>query len=677
MNTHTLACGLVLATSLCRVPVQAQLIITQQPTNQSVSLGASAKFLVSARSANPPINYQWRFAGTNLVGQIASTLSLANIELTNAGDYDAVMTDGMGSITSRVAHLEVDPTFTKITTGPVVTSGGYGSACAWGDYDGDGFIDLFVCNFEDGINVPRNFLFHNRGDGTFERITSVPQVNGNHSTVGATWGDYDNDGKLDLFVTSIGGDANGQSYNALYHNEGGGHFTTITTGSLVTQKQRSHSGIWADFDNDGWLDIFIANFGNGTTNPALANIIYHNNGDGTFAPISFGAKVPFQGDSFDASAADFNNDGWLDLLVAQGAIYNPQASMLYSNKMDGTFMLVTNSAFSSLPGNSAACAFGDYDNDGFLDVFISNNAPNSDLQNFLYHNNGDGTFTLVTNSIVSLEPGSSAGCTWGDYDNDGWLDLFVARVGRYDSNFNIVALENNCLYHNKGDGTFEKVTSGSLVNEPGYSFGAAWGDYNNDGFLDLFVNNGFVATNANDFLFLSNTNQNNWVNFQLEGRASNRSAIGTKVRLKATIGGKTFWQMREISGGSGHGCQNDLRANFGLGDATNVDLVRIEWPSGIVQTMTNVAAKQFIKVLERQESASATSIGATAISFLAGGDVELATAGDLGLQYVFEGSTNLATWIKLGARTNLTGSAFFTDMKATNYAKRFYRVSVP
>jgi hypothetical protein len=323
--------------------------------------------------------------------------------------------------------------------------------------------------------------------------------------------------------------------------------------------------------------------------------------------------------------------------------------------------------------NSAAVAWGDYDNDGFLDAFISINPQG---KNLLYHNNGDGTFTLVTNSVIGSEIGSSTGCAWGDYDNDGWLDLFVARTGT-DSNFNIVAHENNWLYHNNGDGTFTKVTSGSLVNEIGPSFGAAWGDYDNDGFVDLFVSNGFIISSANNFLYHNNGNSNNWINFRLVGTVSNRSAIGAKVRVKATISGKTFWQMREISGGSGHGSQNDLRANFGLGDATNVDLVRIEWPSGIVQTMTNIASKQFLTVVEGQSPGTNNPPRFTNVARTTAGVTDLSVSGDTGFVYLFEASTNLQNWSWLGTGTNLSGTFQFTDGHATNQLKRFYRVSVP
>jgi hypothetical protein len=649
----------------------AQPIITNQPASQSVSVGARVTFQVAA-SGVAPLHFQWHFNTTEVLNATSRSLVLTNAQLANAGDYLVVVTNSSGSITSQLAHLEVDPAFTKITTGPVVTNGGYGFGCAWGDYDDDGFPDIFVCNWA-RTTTEHDFLYHNRGDGTFDRITTGPLVSANHQATGAAWGDYDNDGKLDLFVTSLTDDGTGLGYNSLFHNEGSGRFTKINTGVLVSEKQRSHSGIWADFNNDGLLDIFIANWSDGTGQPALPNVLYHNNGNGTFTPISFGPKLPSNGDSSDVAAADFNNDGRIDFFVPQGVVTSRQNGLLYLNNQDGSFTLQTNAAPFTNTAYSLACAWGDYNNDGFPDLFVTRI---SEGHNSLYRNNGDGTFTLITNVAPALDQGNSTGCAWADYDNDGWLDLFVANVGGFDPiTFVSTSPGTNYLYHNNGDGTFTKITSGSLVNDAAYSVGAAWADYDNNGFLDLFVSNGWITKSENDFLYRNNGNSNNWITFKLVGTLSNRSAIGAKTRVKATIGGNSFWQMREISGGGGHGSQNDLRAQFGLGDATNVDLVRIEWPSGIVQTMTNVPAKQFLTVVERQVPSTAPQF--THVSRTVGGATDLSITGDTGLRYLFEASTNLVNWSWLGTRTNLSGMFQFTDGQTTSFSKRFYRVSAP
>ncbi|MEO8427402.1 MAG: FG-GAP-like repeat-containing protein [Verrucomicrobiota bacterium] len=649
--------------------------ITKQPTNQSVSLGANVKFRLLA-AGTTPLYYQWRFNEVDLPGKTNTSLVLTNLQLTDAGGYTFVATNIAGSVTSQVARLEVDPTFTKITTGRIVTDSGYSFGCAWGDYNNDGFIDLLVCNVSGDSTSPQHYLYRNNGDGTFTRITNGILVNeGLDGAFGVAWGDYDNDGNLDIFLA--GSNVYPPHPNRLYRNNGNRAFTKITTGLLVTERVFSHAGVWADFDNDGLIDLFVANLTPvGSTVPAQDNYLYRNKGDGTFDRISFGTKSFTNGDSWNAAAADFNNDGWTDLFVPQGGRRSPQNSLLYSNNHEGSFTLQTNSIVFTNKANSVACAWGDYDNDGFLDLFVSNFYGRN---NFLYHNNGDGTFTQVTNDPVTLDGGTSVGCAWGDYDNDGWLDLFVANLGPTDpSTGDSIGPENNFLYHyhNNGDGTFTKITSFSLVNELGYSYGCAWADYDNDGFLDLFACNSGVTLSGTNFLYRNNGGSNNWINVKLVGTVSNRAAIGAKVRVRATICGMAFWQMREISGGSNFGSQNDMRASFGLGDATNLDLVRIEWPSGIVQTMTNVAAKQFLTVVEHQEPGAATT-SFTSVSRSASGAVDSWVTGDTGLLYLLEASTNLVNWNWLGVRSNATGGIQFTDSTGTNYTHRFYRVSVP
>jgi hypothetical protein len=283
--------------------------------------------------------------------------------------------------------------------------------------------------------------------------------------------------------------------------------------------------------------------------------------------------VTATGISAGASWGDYDNDGRLDLIVTRASA----GCLFYHNEGGGAFRQITNQVISA-DTNAAGVSWGDYDNDGFLDLFIAHmQSPNR-----LYRNNGDGTFTLLTNGVIYQMTGPSSGGAWADYDNDGWLDLFVANYR-----------SNSFLFHNNGHGGFTSVTG--VVTELGTGQGAAWGDYDNDGFPDLLVPNVFTY---NNFLYHNNGNSNAWLTLKLEGRISNRAAIGAKVRIKATIQGREAWQFREISGGGSLGSQNDLRAAFGLGDATNADVVRIEWPSGIVQELHNVAPRQFLTVIE-------------------------------------------------------------------------------
>src|SRR5439155_15201986 len=358
-----------------------------------------------------------------------------------------------------------------------------------------------------------------------------------------------------------------QSANYLYRNEGNGVFTKVPFAGAGSTLSWSVS--WADYNLDGWLDLFIANGAN--NNDALLL----NNRDGTFTRISNSPVVTSGGSSIAGSWGDFDDDGFPDLYVAN----NGGVSFLFRNNGDGTFARVNAEPFQSDSGNAIVADWGDYDNDGHLDLAVAPFGPN-----LLYRNNGNGTFTKITSGAMVTDSQQSEICQWADYDNDGFLDLFVANSSS----------QNNALYHNNGDGTFTKVTAGSIVNDGGNSAGGAWGDYDNDGFLDLFVPN-WQGSRPN-FLYRNNGNSNAWLKVRCIGTVSNRDAIGAKVRLKATFRGAERWQLREISGGIGFG--QTPYANFGLGDATNAQVVRIEWPSGLVEELTDIAVRQFISVTE-------------------------------------------------------------------------------
>ncbi len=287
----------------------------------------------------------------------------------------------------------------------------------------------------------------------------------------------------------------------------------------------------------------------------------------------------------------------------------------------------------------------------------------------------DTTFTKITTGSIVTDLNDYWNGSWGDYDNDGYLDMFVTTQAYG------VKLAEKYLYHNNGDGTFTRIMEGSPVNDLGNCPGACWVDYDNDGFLDLFVSNGAFWAQIHgglltNFLYHNNGNSNNWLAMKLVGTVSNRSAIGTKVRVQATIRGKTMWLVRQIFGGDSGSNEQPLDAHFGLGGATNVDLVRIEWPSGIVQTLTNVAARQFLTVVEHQEPGRA-SVNFTSVSRSTDGAVDLSVGGDTGLRYRFEASTNLLNWTWLGVRTNLNGTVVFEDSRATNFSRRFYRAAAP
>src|ERR1044071_8753672 len=314
----------------------------------------------------------------------------------NAGDYEAVVTDGSGSVTSRVAHLDVDPAFTKITAGSIVTDSGNALGCAWGDYDNDGFIDLIVTSAGGSANV----LFHNNRDGSFTKVTNTFITRETRDWRGCAWADYDNDGNLDLFVTST--DAKGfPAENELFRNNGNGTFSKMTAssaGGIVPVAGGSEGCIWADYDNDGFLDMFVARYG--------PDWLFHSNGDGTFTKMTNTVVGILQDDrdSYGAMWGDYDNDGRPDLFVAvkDDSGLN-QTNLLYHNNLNGGFTRTAGGQISAGNEESIACDWADYDNDGYLDLLVVQrgqplNGKYSASLNALYHNNGNGTFTTMTSN---------------------------------------------------------------------------------------------------------------------------------------------------------------------------------------------------------------------------------------------------------------------------------------
>lgn len=545
--------------------------------------------------------------------------------------------------------------FTKITTGAIVNDGGYSSGACWGDYDNDGHDDVFVANWE-GEN---NFLYHNDGDGAFTKITEGSIVTDGGWSRSCTWGDYDNDGFLDLFVSNDGGG------NFLYHNEDGAAFTRVLSGPIASDDGNCYGASWADYDNDGWLDLFVARHTNAD------NLLYHNRGDGTFDKIEEGAVVNDGGYSVSASWGDYNGDRCADLVVANTG---DQANFLYRSNCDGSFTKVTTGPVVTDIGSSSTSNWVDFDNDGDLDLFIGNSGENQD--NVLYRNDGGDTFTAIRTGVIVTD-GDGHNSSWGDYDNDGDLDLFAGLAPLIQR-----------LYQNNGDGTFTRLNNGAVVQDSGAS-GGLWGDYDNDGDLDLFV---AVDRDGNNHLYRNDGSQNHWLHLKLIGAASNqtltgvgsnRSAIGARITAAATIGGRTVQQVQEVSGQTGMYNQNSLDVEFGLGDATVVDTLTVRWPSGVVQTLTDVAVDQSLTI---QEAPAALIVKYDfEDDFLASGTVldrsgnghdaqamgeVAAAAGVSGGQGIsFDGNSYIqAASNPAAGKTNITFSLWFkTDQPGENY----------
>jgi hypothetical protein len=415
--------------------------------------------------------------------------------------------------------------------------------------------------------------------------------------------------------------------------------------------------VWADYDNDGLVDLFIGGYG--------LDRLYHNEGNGLFTSITNILEGAAGEDSYGASWADYNNDGLPDLFVPVFDSTTTLRNHLYTNLGAGAFAEVISGSMTTNTGPAAWCAWGDYDNDGFLDLVVTAD------KNDLYHNNGDGTFTRMTSDVVgslASDVGNATTCAWGDYDNDGYLDLLVVNQGGpFAISYGVTNAFTNFLYHNNGDGSFTRVLSGSLVNEVADPLGCAWGDYDNDGFLDLFIANGTHVA-ENNSLFRNNGNSNAWLKVKLVGTVSNRSAIGAKVRVKAIIGGKTFWQLREINTGSSRN-QNPLEAHFGLGVATRAETVRIEWPSGLVQELHDVAARQFLTIIEPPRLSVRPAKDGPIFSI----------KGGRGMEYRIEGSTDLLTWSLAGTLmiSDASGTAQINDVYQPGSHWRFFRAVSP
>jgi hypothetical protein len=580
------------------------------------SVGTMQRLLVVA-SGTAPLSYQWLKESVLLAGQTNNFLSFPSVQLADLGFYSVIVTNVAGAVTSNPVRLNVDPTFTKITTGALVTDTGSSWGCGWADFDSDGLLDLAVV-LESGIVR----FYHNLGNGSFS--STVETVGG--WLGGLSWGDFDNDGYPDCLVPGW------DSTNVLFRSKGDGTFARVAAGDLIAGLATVYPGGWADYDNDGYLDVFVAGSNAGQK-------LYRNDGDSTFTRITNSSLVKIWTASPQGIAwGDYNNDGRLDVFISIG--FGAGNNLLFRNDGNGQFTQITGAA----PVTAGARywdtpSWADWDNDGDLDLYNDGGDTS-----YFFRNNGDGTFTRIIQGMPQTDACAAA---WGDYDNDGFLDVFLARQGGL-----------NAFYHNNGDGTFTKITTGSPALDSSASITPVWGDDDNDGFLDLFVANS--GAGARNFFYRNNGNTNHWLKVKLVGTVSNRSAIGAKVRVLATIRGQTMWQMREVSIGSGVG-NNELNPHFGLGDATTVETVRIEWPSGAVQELKNVPVGQFLTVTE---PARLETIGA--------GQFRIRSW--KGMAFTVEASPDLTNWSPLGAVTNETGVLTFSDPASATLLQQFYRV---
>lgn len=465
-------------------------------------------------------------------------------------------------------------TFTKITTGPIVNTPGDSRSVNWVDVNGDDYLECMITNGPGGGQ--NNMLYMNTTAGSFVAATGDSIVLDNRPSDGATWADADNDGDEDCFVVNWYG-----VNNMYYLNDGIGNFTKVNAGVHVTDGGYSETAAWGDYDNDGLVDLYVTN-----SLAPLQNCLYNNLGVNGFVKILAGPMVTDLYPSRGVNWTDIDMDGDVDLFVANE---NNKNENIYRNDGGGNFTKLTAGPLLNQGAHTMSGSWGDYDNDGDLDVFLANDLSN----NSLFRNDGNFNFTKITSDTVSKEYGRSFSSSWSDVDNDGDLDLYV-------TNSFGPAVKRTCFFYlNNGNGSFSRVSNNTIVQDSAWTYGCAFGDYDNDGFEDLAVATcRFGGVDAPDLLYHNDGNANKFITIKLQGTVSNRSAIGTKIKVKAVINGTAVWQLREISAQSAYCSQNDMRAHFGLGNATQVDSVKIEWPSGIKQHSTNLNTNQFLTIIE-------------------------------------------------------------------------------
>jgi len=480
---------------------------------------------------------------------------------------------------SGVSHLRSQD-FIKLEQSIVSIDSGASRGVNWIDYDNDNDLDLFITNGKQGGEY--NYLYRN-DNGTFVKIENDPIVTNFLPYDGSSWADYDNDGNIDMCVVTWY-----NRVNQLYKNFGDGTFDLVTTGPVTTLTTYSETCSWGDYDNDGLVDLFITN----SAGSGHRNLLYKNTGGGNFVRIDTGAIFSQTAFSRGVNWVDVNGDRLPDIFVTRE---NNQSEFLYKNNGNGYFTEITNSPLTTSGGESWSGSWGDYDNDGDLDVFVTNTG---NQRNSLFRNDGDFNFTKILNDPLVDEPGYHSVGGWGDYDNDGDLDMYISQSFKGPPFTEKLV---NKLYKNKlmetGSASFEKITSGVLVSDSGYTFGFAWGDYDNDGDLDLAAANTFGENQKNALYRNELNNGNKWINIKCTGTNSNKSGIGAKVKIKATVNGNPVYQMREVSGQEGY-CSQNLLLHFGLGNASVIDSMKVEWPSGADQHFTNVSVNQNITITE-------------------------------------------------------------------------------
>ena len=496
---------------------------------------------------------------------------------------------------SRVGRGESPVRFSEVARDIGIRRYSRGRGSGWSDLDGDGDLDLFAV----GIRDP-HALFRNDGKGGFTEATldaGLLDPNGGWSALLA---DYDNDGDPDIYVTRDGWD--GEAPNSLYRNDRG-VFIDVAASAGVEGSLDSFTAAFADIDNDGDLDLYVAN--GVATQGGSPNQLFRNEGNGTFTEIAAEAGVANHGRSIGCAFGDYDNDGWQDLLVVN--FFGHPA--LYHNEGGERFRDVSRQAGVVLPKEGFVGFFFDYDNDGWQDLFlvgfagemeealrsaVAGRSVNERNRLVLYRNKRDGTFADVTLEAGLARNFGAMAASYGDIDNDGLLDIYLGCGAPAMERF-----EPNRLFRNRGDGTFVDISSSAGVDNLGKGHGVSLADYDADGDLDIFVPTGgaFLGDRQPDSLYRNEGTPHHWLHVKLTGTRSNRDAVGARVTIR--LGDEL--RMQEIACGGGFGSTNSLELEFGLGPSPRVDELEVRWPSGLRQVLKDLAGDQKILITEGEE----------------------------------------------------------------------------
>jgi hypothetical protein len=494
------------------------------------------------------------------------------------------------------------------------------------DYDNDGYLDIFFTN---GARIPSlakdspdfsNRLYHNNHDGTFTDVTDHAGVKGYGYSVGVAVADFDNDGFPDIYVTGV-------NRNTLYHNNGDGTFTDVTERAGVAgigpngKKLWSVSAAWIDYDNDGRLDLFVSNYLDWTfetskvcgppgrrlsCSPTMykgeQNFLYHNNGDGTFTDVSAATGIAEHiGKGMGVAIADYNGDGWMDIFVAN----DKERNFLFKNREGKSFEEVGVESFvafteDGIPVSSMGVDFRDWNNDGKPSLFVTALGRETFP---LFRNEGTGSFSVDTYK-AGIGFASLKMSGWGngiyDFDNDGFKDLFTANShvsDNADDDPQQHYRQANAVFQNLQDGTFRDVSTqaGPDMQVRAAHRGCAFGDLNNDGKVDVVVS--AIGDHA-ELLYNTTTNNNHWILLQTMGVKSNRDGIGTRIKVTGESG---LVQYNHVTTAGSFASSSDKRVHFGLGRDTRIKEIELRWPSGRIQVLQNVKADQILKITESEK----------------------------------------------------------------------------